>query len=326
MADDPRRDKDRAAQKCALHDPISADADVDDQAILKALLRSVKDGQVLAFDALLDEFDTSALTTPAASIEQLSAAQRAHHQKERNGIKLTEDEAAELEALAGGDKVLRRIFSNADKLDFCKVLLKHGWDPNRRIEDTSTPLSVAVGCPETVRWLLENGADPNARVIPGGKADVLTIAAAKRPKASPQVIKLLLEHGADVRETHALHVAASRSGERVAPDERGEPDPAMMEILRILLDAGANVNQMDPDPKGPDSLARNGRQRTFTTGTPLHHAVAHGSPEAVSYLLARDADLSAPSWSGHTAMQAAERAQRDDILEVIALHKKQWAA
>lgn len=100
-----------------------------------------KDGQVLAFDALLDEFGTSALTTPAASIEQLSAAQRAHHQKERNGIKLTEDEAAELEALAGGDKVLRRIFSNADKLDFCKVLLKHGWDPNRRIEDTSTPLS-----------------------------------------------------------------------------------------------------------------------------------------------------------------------------------------
>jgi ankyrin repeat protein len=160
----------------------------------------------------------------------------------------------------------------------------------------------------------------------GSKVDLLTIAASKWPKPSPQVIKLLLEHGADVQETHALHAAASMSGKWAAPDVEGKPDPARMEILQILLDAGVSVNQMEPDPKGPDSLARNGRQRTPNTGTALHHAVVEGSPEAVSYLLARGADLLAPSWSGHTVIQAAERTHREDredILEVIALHQKQ---
>jgi hypothetical protein len=126
MEDEPRRDNDRAAQKCPVHDSILSDA--DDRAILKALWRSVKGGQLSAFEALLDEFGTSALTKPEAGSEQRSAVQCAHRHKELSGIELTEDEVDELEVLAGGDVVLRRIFSNADKLHFCKVLLKHGWD------------------------------------------------------------------------------------------------------------------------------------------------------------------------------------------------------
>jgi ankyrin repeat protein len=154
-----------------------------------------------------------------------------------------------------------------------------------------------------------------------GKVDLLAVAAAISP---PQLVKQLLERGARVQETLALHAAAIASAERIDEDE-WKPDPSRVEVLHMLLDAGANVNQMQPDPKGPDAWSRSQRQRTPSTGTPLHYAVTEGSPEAVSCLLARGADLSAPSWSGHTAMQAAERARRQDILHVIALHKKQWA-
>ncbi|KAJ0125453.1 ankyrin repeat-containing domain protein [Diaporthe amygdali] len=50
-----------------------------------------------------------------------------------------------------------------------------------------------------------------------------------------------------------------------------QPVPSRVEILKILLDHGADANEMEVDPKAL------GRPRASYTGTPLHRAVRFGS-------------------------------------------------
>lgn len=110
-------------------------------------------------------------------------------------------------------------------------------------------------------------------------------------------------------------------------------DLTRVEVLRMLLDAGADANEMMPDPKGP-----NGRgHRDAAHGTPLHWAVRVGVLETVECLLEYGADVDAPSWSGCPALQSAEREfessvqdgdpeerieERREILELMRKYKK----
>lgn len=137
--DEKYRDDDApAAQRCLLDDAVSEKS--EDDAILKALWRAVKQGQPSAFEALLDRFGTSALARPPATREREQAVRGAYAQKQWAGSEITEDDADEYDLLRGGEVVLERIFGDADKLEFCKVLLKHGWDPNENMTYRGTPL------------------------------------------------------------------------------------------------------------------------------------------------------------------------------------------
>lgn len=141
----------------------------------------------------------------------------------------------------------------------------------------------------------------------GQKVDLLTLAAASSP---PSVVRLLVEHGARTKGTRALHAAATTSAIEI--DEGNfQPVPSRVEILADLLDHGADANEMEADPK------ELGRPRASFTGTPLHRAVRDGSVEAVRCLLAHGADVSAPSWSGLTALEAAEMYQRQDVVDEL---------
>lgn len=161
-----------------------------------------------------------------------------------------------------------------------------------------------------MRWMLEHGADPNVPPLLGKKVDLLTLAAASCP---PSTVKLLVEHGARIKGSQALHAAATTSA-----IEMGEGNfqsvASRVEILKILLDHGAGANEMEVDPK------ELGRPRASHTGTPLHHAVKDGSVEAVQYLLAYGADVSSPSWSGLTAMETARMYQRQDMVDALQDH------
>jgi ankyrin repeat protein len=115
-------------------------------------------------------------------------------------------------------------------------LLEAGADPNARNESGATALMWAVGDPERTRLLLEHKADANAR-SENGRTPLLI--AADRFGSAP-VLKLLLEAGANVnfaglRGASALGEAASLADEAA---------------FRLLLDRGA-----DPKTAGASALA-----------------------------------------------------------------------
>ncbi|KAL4946923.1 hypothetical protein BDW69DRAFT_179461 [Aspergillus filifer] len=83
----------------------------------------------------------------------------------------------------------------------------------------------AVRNEEMTRWLLDHGADPNAQA--GLDVTPLSMAA---ESASFSTIKLLFEHGADVRKGQPLHHATKRKSE-------------ITEVLASLLEKGAPLNE-----------------------------------------------------------------------------------
>lgn len=153
----------------------------------------------------------------------------------------------------------------------------------------------------TVRRLIEDGADPNS-VDEHGMGPLLTF--------HPDVTRYLLEHGADPDR---------QRNENVAPVLVGIS--SSFECLRLMIDAGANVNRAS-DHNGETALHHvvggqdlqpvrllldhgadpNARTRPGMTTyvlwrdarvrgeTPLHRAAAWGSPDVIQLLLDAGAD------------------------------------
>jgi cytohesin len=201
------------------------------------------------------------------------------------------------------------------------LLLQHAADINAKDDEGFTPLVCAIQAnqPATVRRLLEKGADPNAH---GTSALLYAVADGREP-----LVRLLLEHKADL-EARIL-----------APEPQGDwtvlfralgagHSPGDVEMTRLLLDAGANVNARAASGITPvhwvairgaqipsdwsSAFQRNlsaslrlllERQadvnaRDSGGNTPLHYAVDAGLAEIVEILLAAGADPNAPGWNG----------------------------
>jgi ankyrin repeat protein len=191
--------------------------------------------------------------------------------------------------------------------DVVRVLVEAGADLTARTEFNRTPLHVALEFhPELVPLLrelgavvdapsaaylgdvdalsrhLDDGADPHDR---SSGVDLLAWAAFGGAAPTAQ---LLLERGADAN-TGALHFAAGG---------------ARLELVRLLLQAGADVDRRDPE----------------TGRVPLHAAVGAGpdgdAPEIVRVLLSAGADVNATTLDGASALDmsriAAARNRRDD--------------
>jgi ankyrin repeat protein len=172
--------------------------------------------------------------------------------------------------------------------------LPHGGRADRPSLDEATGLDV-------IRMLLEAGANPNLqlRLFPPyrnqgndrGLDGMLTIGATPLLRAAKALdapaVKLLVEHGArldlSTNRGYTPVMAAAGMGSSDA-DTRGyytTDDTAQrsVETLKILLDAGANVNSKDP----------------IRGLTPLHEASRWGWNAAVQLLVDRGADLNAKS-------------------------------
>jgi ankyrin repeat protein len=191
--------------------------------------------------------------------------------------------------------------------DVVRTLVEAGADLTPRTEHARTPLHVALeSAPGVVPLLLELGAPVDAasaaymddaaelgRQLDDGAeltdrasgVDLLTWAAYG---GAGTTAKLLLDRGADA-DGGALHAAARN---------------ARLELVRMLLEAGADVNRRDRHA---------GR-------TPLHAAVAAGpdgdAPEIVRLLLTAGADVNATTNDGASALDisrvAAARHRPDD--------------
>ena len=129
-------------------------------------------------------------------------------------------------------------------------------------------LSDALSDRDLTEWLLQKGADPNARCY----CDVtpLSIAAGSAPL---EVIRLLFMYGASTEHGAPLHCAvqAERSNE----------------ILEFLIGKGAAVNELLFEK---DVVSHNHYVEFYPLGTPLHEAAVKQNERIFDLLLSNGAD------------------------------------
>ncbi|MGR6965747.1 ankyrin repeat domain-containing protein [Geodermatophilus sp. URMC 61] len=199
------------------------------------------------------------------------------------------------------------------RTEVVRLLVAAGADLSARTEHGRDPLHTALeSAPELVPLLRELGAPVDAASAaylddverldtelddgapltdPVTGVDLLTLAAAG---GAADTARTLLDRGADV-DGGALHAAVA--GTR-------------LELVRLLLAAGADVNRREPD----------------TGRAPLHTAVVAGpgrdAPEVVRVLLDAGADVNATTVDGASALDitrvAAARTRRDDAGQATA--------
>ena len=178
------------------------------------------------------------------------------------------------------------------------LLIKHGAVVDVRDRDGWSPLYVTVPILDSVdimRWLLKHGANPSVQT--NIRRTPLHCAAYN---ANLEAVQVLLEYGADVslRDTEdgntPLHDVLTEI--RISP----LPEGKVVEIVRRLLEYGANPNIRSADGS-----------------TPLHHASSCGSLEATSLLLHYGANIDEKDGEGKTSLQVASSYGHDSIMKLL---------
>lgn len=203
-----------------------------------------------------------------------------------------------------------------------QALLDAGADVNARNRYGVAPITLAAknGSPDMVHLLLNTGADANATV---GEGETVLMTAARTGRRA--VIEALIHHGADVNARESWksqtalmwaagegHVAAVEAlleagAERDARSKAGftpylfAARQGDLEVVRTLLDTGADVNQALPARKRrgmyePADAAKDDPKGQGASALDL--AVANAHFELASMLLDRGADPNAagPGW------------------------------
>ena len=181
---------------------------------------------------------------------------------------------------------------------------------NEQLGDGKTPVdfAVQVGSHDTLRLLLQAGADPN-------RNEPLNIAGRRDDTES---CRRLIEYGANVtdkavlsaawrnQESACLGVMLDNGGNASAIDGRGTLHWVAADnpqSVQLLIDAGADVNMRAPGA---------------TNGTPLHHA--RNNVDSIERLLAAGADSTLTDANGDTPLDLAERDGTQDAVELLKRH------
>ena len=194
------------------------------------------------------------------------------------------------------------------------------------------PSSDATTGTELVKMMLEHGANPNLQIKivpplrslrddrgPDGVLQVGTTALARAAKGGDvEVVKLLLAHGANptlptVAGVTPMMMAAGTGYSGRDSRGRYQTEEEAVEIVKLLLDAGADVNQ-----------------RASDGGTALHGAASRGRNQLVNLLVSRKADPAIKDGRGRTPADVANgigggafgRGASETYPETAALLKK----
>lgn len=140
-----------------------------------------------------------------------------------------------------------------------------------------------MGNESLVKWFLEHGADPN---IHGAKNECPLDVTAYECNCA--VVELLLQHGATIKDSNALHAAAKSR----------EDDSACILMITYLLDHGADINALED--QGSRQYTK--RMDNQESGTALHCAVRARKKECVRFLLECGANPRVLDTAGFDAM------------------------
>jgi ankyrin repeat protein len=281
-----------------------------------ALVAAIRDGDRAAVAALLDRGASVEARNEAGDTALMQAAVHADRETMQlllqRGAKVNArgvyDMPPLLRAIHDPDKV-QLLLRHGARLDeramvlaamppgsrrTLELLYRRGGSVNANVGGYTVLMAAAYGGDlEAATWLIERGADVNARSAAGCTA--LNGAAVS---GNPSLVKLLLDRGADPNVRYQ------------EPDTIGDfQTPAMnaawhghAECLKLLLQRGAEVNVQG----GPFERS------------PLLCAATTGSEETVRLLLDRGADVHAKDWRGDTALDWARRRGDTSIVRLLA--------
>ncbi len=136
-----------------------------------------------------------------------------------------------------------------------------------------------------IKKLLDQGFDVNAQA----EGDYCNALQAAAEEGNPEIVKLLLERGADINQAGPLGNALSRAAEE-----------GHLKTVELLLERGADVN------------AQGGYY-----GSALHAAARDGRQEMVNLLLEYGADVNAQGGRFGNALQAAAACGHLNMIELL---------
>ena len=179
-------------------------------------------------------------------------------------------------------------FFKAAKMDneqAVKQLIARGFDVNTIDPDSQTALMIALREPSPkVAELLVNQPGMNLNVLNAKGESALMLAAFA---GQLDIAETMIKKGADVNKTGwtPLHYAAT-AGQAA--------------LVRLLLENYAYIDAESPN-----------------ASTPLMMASMYGTPATVKLLLDEGADISLKNQQGLNALQFAQRANREDSVQII---------
>ena len=155
--------------------------------------------------------------------------------------------------------------------------------------------SIAKRQVELVKFLLQNGVDPN-RACATYKGPGFYLRTSVRRSTNLEDTEALLQHGAQIKHSGAIREAA-RLGR--------------VDALQLLLKYGADINERLPKDVG--FLERKTRDQ-YASETPLHAAVLNNQVDVTRWLLSHGADAGIEDLQGRTAGMIARDLGKDDMV------------
>jgi ankyrin repeat protein len=207
--------------------------------------------------------------------------------------------------------------ARSGRTEACAWLLQHGADINGEpYNGTALHWASGSGRVPLVRWLVGQGADLNRRARFGGVSGVTPLHVASAWNGRFEVVKALVELGADVHPRD--------------PDHHSPPwgwagffgNTEIRDLLREVAareDPFAAVSHGDPE-RLREALARNPEQvnRNDAWTTPLGAACASGRLDLIEILVAHGADPNLRALQGQLPLEAAPEERRAELAARLA--------